>query len=72
MYAYTWVAGTMETIRKNDEDRCNVCIYMCGDEIFLLEKVRSATILVYILNFADMYVEKIYKCLVKGVENDID
>ena len=45
---------------------------MCGDKIFLLEKVRSATILVYILNFADMYVEKIYKCLVKGVENDID
>lgn len=58
--------------KKEAIEGCNVCIYMCGDEIFLLEKVRSATILVYILNFADMYVEKIYKCLVKGVENDID
>ena len=44
---------------------------MCGDEIFLLEEVRSATIFVY-TKFCRYVCRKDYKCLIKGVENGIN
>lgn len=66
MYAYTWVAGFYSTYFP---DCFNVAMYAYtwgGDEIFLLEEVRSAKILVYILNFADMCVEKIISAWLRG------